>query len=58
MASTSEMTYMELCGRLEDLEDRSDRAFEKGGKNAEFWRVSELISEVHTELNWRDEERK
>lgn len=57
MVSISEMTYLELCGRLEDLEDRSDRVFARGGKNEEFWHVSELTSAVHAELDWRDRER-
>jgi hypothetical protein len=41
----NDLTLMELTEKRDDLEQRLDAAFNRGGKNEEYWHVSECLDE-------------
>ncbi len=50
-----DLTLEELYEKRDDLETRLDVAFNRGGKNEEFWHVTELLDHVYEEVYLREE---
>jgi hypothetical protein len=51
----NDLTLMELTEKRDDLEQRLDAAFNRGGKNEEYWHVSECLEHVYEEIYLREE---
>ena len=52
----SHLNYEELIVKSQRLEDRLDLAFEKGGKDEEFWHCQECLDRVREEIEYRETE--
>jgi len=54
MMKVSHLNDEELQAKLDSLEARGDAAFEKGGKNAAFYHIQDLVDIVHEEMDCRE----